>query len=206
VILTNPIQEPLRHPELNSHQKNIGKQEDDELIALYRSSGEPYYAGVLFQRYTQYLALVTYKYLKKQADAEDALMEVFEIILKDLKSHDILNFKAWSYSVTKHHCLKKIKNANDKKFKPESFIKQMADDTNYDFDPYLLDNQIDDLKKAISNLAAEQRQCVDLFYLQEKSYKEVADMTGFSLNEVKSYLQNGKRNLKGLLTNTVNER
>ncbi len=206
MIQTNPFQEPLRHPELNSHQKNIDKLRDEELISHYRSSGEPYYAGVLFQRYTQYLAIVTFKYLKKQADAEDALMEVFEIILKDLKSHEILNFKAWSYSVTKHHCLKKIKNANEKKFKPESAFKQIADETNYDFDPYLLDNQIDELKKAISSLGAEQRQCVDLFYLQEKSYKEVSDITGYSLNEVKSYLQNGKRNLKGLLTNTINER
>jgi RNA polymerase sigma-70 factor (ECF subfamily) len=191
---------------LKPHPSNIEKLSDDELIGYYKSSGEPYYAGILFQRYTRHLAVVTHKYMKKQADAEDALMEVFEIILKDLKTHTIGNFRAWAYSVTKHNCLKKIKSANDRKFKPESALKQVADDTNYDFDPYLLDNQIDDLKKAISNLGAEQRICIDLFYLQEKSYKEVAEITGYTLHEVKSYLQNGKRNLKGFLTQTVNER
>jgi RNA polymerase sigma factor (sigma-70 family) len=191
---------------LKPHPKDIDKLQDDELIALYKKHGEPYYAGILFQRYTQHLAVVSYRYLKKQEDSEDALMEVFEIVLKDLKTHEIANFRAWAYSVTKHHCLKKIKSANEKKFRPESVLKHIADDTNYDFDPYLLDNQINDLKKAISNLGAEQRICIDLFYLQEKSYKEVADITGFSLNEVKSFLQNGKRNLKGLLSNTVNER
>lgn len=179
---------------------------DEELIALYKSTGEPHYAGALFQRFTPHLAVVTYKYLKKQEDAEDALMEVFEIILRDLKTHDIGNFRAWAYSVTKHHCLKKLKNAQDKRFKPESVLKQVADESNYDFDPYLLDNQIDDLKKAITHLVKEQRVCIDLFYLQEKSYKEVADLTGYSLLEVKSYLQNGKRNLKGFLSQPVNER
>ncbi len=190
---------------MRPHPKNIDSLSDDELIALYKGSAEPYYAGVLFQRFTQQLAVVTYRYLKKQADAEDALMEVFEIILKDLKTHTITNFRAWAYSVTKHHCLKKIRSANDKKFKPEAVLKYIPDETNYDFDPYLLDNQLDDLKKAISNLNTEQQVCIDLFYLQEKSYKEVSDITGYPLNEVKSYLQNGKRNLKGLLSHTVNE-
>jgi RNA polymerase sigma factor (sigma-70 family) len=204
--LKNPLHEPLSPPELRLNQQNIAKLSDDELIMLYKNSGEPYYAGILFQRFTPHLAVVTYKYLKKQADAEDALMEVFEIILKDLKTHQVGNFRAWAYSVTKHHCLKKIRAVNDKKFKPESALRQIADDTDYDFDPYLLDNQIEDLKKAISNLGPEQRICIDLFYLQEKSYKEVSDITGYPLNEVKSYLQNGKRNLKGFLTHTVHER
>jgi RNA polymerase sigma factor (sigma-70 family) len=179
---------------------------DEELIALYKSTGEPVYAGALFQRFTPHLAVVTYKYLKKQQDAEDALMEVFEIILRDLKTHEIGNFRAWAYSVTKHHCLKKLKNAQDKRFKPESALKQIADESNYDFDPYLLDNQLGELKKAITQLGDEQRICIDLFYLQEKSYKEVSDITGYSLLEVKSYLQNGKRNLKGFLNQTVHER
>jgi RNA polymerase sigma factor (sigma-70 family) len=192
--------------DLKARPPHTDSLSDEELIALYKSTGEPHYAGALFQRFTPHLAVVTYKYLKKQEDAEDALMEVFEIILRDLKTHDIGNFRAWAYSVTKHHCLKKLKNAQDKRFKPESVLKQVADESNYDFDPYLLDNQIDDLKKAITHLVKEQRVCIDLFYLQEKSYKEVADLTGYSLLEVKSYLQNGKRNLKGFLSQPVNER
>ena len=51
-------------------------------------------------------------------------------------------------------------------------------------------------------LNPEQKQTVELFYLQEKSYKEIVDQTGFSMNDVKSYIQNGKRNLKIMLSKT----
>jgi RNA polymerase sigma-70 factor (ECF subfamily) len=59
------------------------------------------------------------------------------------------------------------------------------------------------LENAIEELSAEQKKCVDLFYLKEKSYVEIAEITGFTLNEVKSYIQNGKRNLKIKLENSI---
>jgi RNA polymerase sigma-70 factor (ECF subfamily) len=52
------------------------------------------------------------------------------------------------------------------------------------------------LEKCIETLGDEQKQCVKLFYLQEKCYKEITESTGFDMNKVKSYIQNGKRNLK----------
>ena len=61
------------------------------------------------------------------------------------------------------------------------------------------------LKEGIGELKDEQRECIELFYLKECSYAEVASMTGFSLKEVKSHIQNGKRNLKNYITAKNNQ-
>ena len=55
------------------------------------------------------------------------------------------------------------------------------------------------MESALKELNAEQQQCVTLFYLQKKSYQEISDATGYSMLQVKSYIQNGKRNLKILI-------
>jgi RNA polymerase sigma factor (sigma-70 family) len=178
--------------------KNKG-QSDQALVESYKKSGDTWYAGELFQRYTPLISALAWKYLKDPTEAEDALMEVFEIIVKDLKQYDVNNFKTWVYSVTKHHCLKKVRRMQHYTVDAEKALKYAADDHDPMSDPYQLDMKIDRLKDAIQNLAKEQRQCIELFYLEEKSYKEVASLTGYSLNEVKSYLQNGKRNLKGYM-------
>ena len=56
--------------------------------------------------------------------------------------------------------------------------------------------KLQQLEEGITKLNSEQKICVELFYLQNKSYVEVAEITGYELNQVKSYIQNGKRNLK----------
>jgi RNA polymerase sigma-70 factor (ECF subfamily) len=67
-------------------------------------------------------------------------------------------------------------------------------------DTFMYLNNIEDknkvLEKALSNLNDEQRTCIDLFYYKQKTYQEVASITGYDLNKVKSAIQNGKRNLK----------
>jgi len=131
-------------------------------------------------------------------------MEVFEILLKDLKQYEIKNFSPWLYSVTKNHCLKKKRGATLHMIGDDNIEKY---DKNFmEFDPGLSltdetekEEKISNIEKAVKSLSEEQKQCIELFYLQEKSYKEVADETGYSMNKVKSYIQNGKRNLKGIL-------
>jgi RNA polymerase sigma factor (sigma-70 family) len=169
---------------------------DQELVDRYRKSGDTWFAGELFQRYTPLVSALSWKYLKDPVEAEDALMEVFEIIAKDLKQYEVNNFKTWLYSVTKHHCLKKVRKVQPQTVDAEHALKYHTGDYGAD-DPFELEMQIEQLKGAIEHLTEEQRQCIELFYLEEKSYKEVATLTGYSLKEVKSYLQNGKRNLKG---------
>ena len=56
--------------------------------------------------------------------------------------------------------------------------------------------QYTSLETAIEELYEDQRKCIELFYLKEKSYNDIVDITGYTMNEVKSFIQNGKRNLK----------
>jgi RNA polymerase sigma-70 factor (ECF subfamily) len=172
---------------------------DQELVDRYKQSGETWFVGELFQRYTPLISALSWKYLKDPTETEDALMEVFEIIVKDLKQYEVNNFKTWLYSVTKHHCLKKIRKMQPQPVDAEQALKYIPDDNDPQSDPHRLETQLEQLKGAIENLTREQRQCIELFYLEEKSYKEVSSLTGYSLKEVKSYLQNGKRNLKGYM-------
>jgi len=173
---------------------------DQELIDLYRKSANTWYAGELFQRYTQLITAVAYNYLQNSADTEDAVMEVFEIILRDLRHHQVNNFKTWVYSVTKHHCLKKLRKDSAESLDVEQALRHAEADESSTADAVKFEQQLEELKSAITRLSEEQKQCIELFYFKQKSYKEVSEQTGYSVNEVKSYLQNGKRNLKGLLT------
>lgn len=172
---------------------------DQELIEQYRKSGNSWYAGELFRRYTQLITAVSYNYLQDKVETEDAVMEVFEIILRDLQHHEVNNFKTWVYSVTKHHCLKKLRKGSLETMDVETALRNIPADETQKTDTIRLEEHLEKLEKAVNELSQEQKQCIELFYLKQKSYKEVSKETGYSVNEVKSYIQNGKRNLKGLL-------
>jgi RNA polymerase sigma-70 factor (ECF subfamily) len=58
------------------------------------------------------------------------------------------------------------------------------------------------LEEALKQLGAEQRHCIELFYLGQKSYQQIMTETGLSFKQVKSFIQNGKRNLKIALATT----
>lgn len=172
---------------------------DQELIEQYKRTSNSWYAGELFRRYTQLISAVAYNYLQNDVETEDAVMEVFEIILRDLQHHEVNNFKTWVYSVTKHHCLKKIRRDGKATIDVEQALLHVPIDESPKTEALQLEKQIQKLEDAITKLSNEQKQCIELFYFKQKSYKEVSDLTGYSVNEVKSYLQNGKRNLKGAL-------
>lgn len=175
---------------------------DQELIEQYRRTSNSWYVGELFRRYTQLITAVAYNYLQNNVDTEDAVMEVFETILRDLQHHEVNNFKTWVYSVTKHLCLKKLRKDPLEVKDVEQALRNMAADETPKTEAVQLEEQLEQLQDALLRLSEEQKQCIELFYFKEKSYKEVSDLTGYSVNEVKSYLQNGKRNLKGYLVPT----
>lgn len=178
---------------------------DSELVSSFRLSHNSDYVGELFQRYTHLVFGVCMKYLKEEEASKDAVMEIFEKLLIDLKKHDVDNFKSWLYSVSKNHCLMKLRkdksqanHVND--FGKDSLTLMEIDEplhhTNGE-EQELLDKS---LYEGIEHLKEEQKTCVELFYMQNKSYEEVSEITGYSMMQVKSYIQNGKRNLKIFLT------
>jgi len=183
---------------------SIKKLSDKDLIAEYKSSKNKDFVGELYTRYTQMVFLISMKYLKDEEKAQDAVMQIFEKLFKDLLKHEIGNFKGWLHTVTRNHCLIKlrtektlIKNQQGYKKDSESFMESEPD-----FHQTVKEEEekkLTSLEEAIEVLKPKQKTCIKLFYLEEKSYTEVAETTGFTMKEVKSFIQNGKRNLKIIL-------
>ncbi|MEO5569911.1 MAG: sigma-70 family RNA polymerase sigma factor [Bacteroidia bacterium] len=187
---------------IKSGKKN--KSEDDEIISLYKETGDNLYVGILFERYSHLAFGVCMKYLKNEDDSKDAVLQIFENILEDLKRFNIKSFAPWLHSVAKNHCLMQLRKKrlvfNDEHGfqQAEATLLTVPSDMAF-MNEDLTEEHLKDLDEAIESLNAEQNKCIHLFYLQEKSYQEVSLLTGFSMNEVKSFLQNGKRNLKNYL-------
>lgn len=182
--------------------RKIVKQDDATIIAAYRNSSDNMYLGILFDRYCHLVFAVAMNYLKNEEDSKDAVIHVFEKLSVDLKKYDVKNFSHWIHSVTKNYCLRQLNkkmftvSLNDEsKFIPAN---------NYEQDATLTEQLLLHLEEALSTLNEEQRKCIKLFYLEEKSYKEIESLTGYQYDKVKSYIQNGKRNLRIYLSEKMN--
>ncbi len=172
---------------------------EQELLIRCKTTGELAHVGEMFGRYQSLIYGVCLKYFRDRDDAKDAMMQLFEKLAGILKTHNIENFKSWLYVTTRNHCLMQIR-AGKGKFTQEisSSIMENSLLLHPEEEPELEVN-LTRLEKCIETLVEEQKQCVQLFYLQEKCYKEITQHTGFDLNQVKSYIQNGKRNLKNCM-------
>ena len=177
--------------------KKYDKFYDRELIELFKSKQDMNALGVLFSRYSHLVASIAIGILKDNQKAEDVVQEIFEIVAKDLKKHDVKNFNSWIYSVTKFHCFKVKKVVefaqSDIEVKEEEDAEEVLERE------LQLQARVEHLEKAMTSIKYEQKKCVELFYLKGHSYNEIVDETGYSMNEVKSFIQNGKRNLKLLI-------
>jgi len=174
---------------------------DDELVLLYQNNYDLEVVSSLFKRYQHLIIASALRYSDNAENAEDSAMEIFEVLAADLKSTQVSNFSAWLYSVTKNHCLKKIR----KEKREQNIIEHQAIfmENTIEMDhcnEVLNDSNIEALKAAINELKEDQRKCIVLFYLEKKSYKEIAIETEYSEKSIKSYIQNGKRKLKIILT------
>jgi len=179
---------------------------DNELIREFRSSADPEYLGELYSRYMHLVYGVCLKYLKNREESKDAVMQIFEKLITGLPEYEILNFKSWLYVITKNHCLMQIRSrqAKDKKIKawqndPENFMEY--EDVLHPLDDDSEENNLA-LKECIEKLKNEQRECVQWFYYENKSYREIAKFPGMDEKKVKSLLQNAKRNLKICMENS----
>ena len=180
---------------------------DTELLDKYRQSGDKVFVGVLYKRYSHLVFGLCMKYFKDQDQAYDTSVNIFTKLFDDLKKHKVEYFKSWLYTFSKNHCLMVIRTRQSK-LKKEIELQIHADYFMETGDGLHLnkaeekEQQYIALEKAIDDLNDDQKKCVTLFYLKEKSYTEIDEMTGYTMNEVKSFIQNGKRNLKIKLEKT----
>ena len=177
---------------------------DEDLIAQYRATGDQNFAGELFERYLPLVYGVCLKYLKDAEQSRDVSMDLYEKMLKDLKKYEIAHFRNWLYRVVKSQCLiflrkQTVLNKYQQNAKAElEFMESEA--AMHPDDDSLINATEPHLQWALEQLDEDQRTCVELFYLQDKSYSDIMQATGFNFNQVKSFIQNGKRNLRILLT------
>ena len=181
-------------------RKDLSEYTDIQLLRQYRDTGRNSYVGELYKRYTHLVFGVCMKYLKNEEDAKDAVMEIFEKLLADLRYHEVENFRSWLYSVSKNACLMRLRKRKGELEKQKTEIPFMeSGEEMHLFSENKSEHELEALEKAVKELKEEQRVCIELFYFENKSYNDISEETGYSMNEVKSYLQNGKRNLKKLL-------
>lgn len=178
---------------------------DSELLELYYQDKDPEWIGRLLERYTLLLLGVCMKYVKDENEAKDCVQQIFLKVLTEVSKYRIDYFKSWLYMVAKNHCLMRLRD-NGKKGAKE-LNEQMLVHSEPEKEELIKNEQTYDLlEDAIAELSEEQRQCVILFYLKKYSYQQVTEKTGFSLLQVKSYIQNGKRNLKIILERKLREK
>ena len=170
---------------------------DEELLRAYRADGDNQWLGLLLLRYTALLFGVGMKYLKDKAMAEDAVQQVFEKALTHLPAEEMLNFKGWLYVLMRNHCLQQLRTRayNVGEDVLERSVITESDQEDIQWQEYTMQQ----LNEALGQLGEEQRRSIVLFYLEKHSYEQIIAETGYTFMQVKSYIQNGKRNLKTTL-------
>ncbi len=182
-------------------RKNIKLYEDSELVQLIQKDNADA-LGVIFERYSHLVIGLCIKYLKDKMKAEDMMMRIFESLPSKVKKGEIQNFKSWLYSVSRNECLMELRKKKKEDGDIDNSLLYAEDESASELKMAMLkEEEYQHLESAIEELKKEQKECINLFYLKRKSYDEVASLTGFDLKKVKSYIQNGKRNLKLILEN-----
>ncbi|MGE5106344.1 MAG: RNA polymerase sigma factor [Sphingobacteriales bacterium] len=179
--------------------KNISNSSltDKELVTLYQKEGNMEALGLLYQRYMDLVYGVCLKYFKNEEPSRDAVMNIFEELVTKLKKHEVDNFKGWLHTVAKNYCLMQLrtpKNLKTQELKTD--FMQSGQMQHLDDEVMEKETTFNRLQECLETLTIEQKQSVELFYLQNKCYNEIADITGFDWNKVRSHIQNGRRNLK----------
>jgi RNA polymerase sigma-70 factor (ECF subfamily) len=170
--------------------------EDKELLAKFYSDGNNHWLGILLERYTMLLLGVCMKYLKDEEEAKDAVQQIFLKVITELPKYKVDFFKSWLYMIAKNLCLMKIRDRHGRTPVELTEMEDKEGQLYSRFESDEKDKTLSLIEEGLNELNEEQKQCVTLFYLKKKSYQQIVDVTGFNLLQVKSYIQNGKRNLK----------
>ncbi len=171
---------------------------EQHLLTEYRKTGDLQLLGKLYEPYMPLIYGLCLKYYKDEAKSEDAVMQIFESLISKLRVHEVSNFKSWLYTLARNHCLMELRKASrvttvdieEHVVESDVFLHQQNEGER------IPEEQLVWMESCLETLSDEQRRCITLFYIEQKCYKDVAELTGYDLGHVKSYIQNGKRNLK----------
>lgn len=179
--------------------KNISpdKSTDKELLASFKDTGDITFLSTLYQRYMDLVFGVCLKYFKDTERCKDAVMDIFDELNTKLRVHEVDNFKGWLHVLTRNYCLMQLRsprNIKTTEFSPVFMYSEQ--DSHLNGEALEKEENFKKMEACLDTLPNEQKESVRLFYLESKCYNEIAEITGFEWNKVRSYIQNGKRNLK----------
>lgn len=174
---------------------------DQDLLDNFRKTGDNTWLGTLLERYTLLLFGVCMKYLKNEEEAKDAVQQIFLKALTELPKYKVDYFKSWLYTIARNHCLMKLRDKGKQtvEINERMPLAIAEEDENKQIFHLMKDREYTLMNEALNELTPEQKHCIEAFYLDKKTYQQIAEKTGFNYMQVKSYIQNGKRNLKILL-------
>lgn len=178
-----------------SNSKKSNPEEDEALIARYHNTGDLEILGELFQRHAEMVYYVCLRYLDDSERSKDAVMQIFEELIVKINKQEIKKFVTWLYVLSRNYCLMQLRAEKKIRHISVEEIVEFPVDLHPE-DQSAKEQQLIALEKCMDKLSEYQHKSVELFFLREKCYKEIVELTGYSLTEVKSYIQNGKRNLK----------
>ena len=186
--------------------RKYNDKDDKELLTYFYQDRNNEWLGIILQRYTLLIYGVCMKYLKNEEDAKDSVQQIFLKVISELHKYKVDYFKSWLYMIAKNHCLMKLRDKHGITAElNENHLKYS--DVNDGITAEQKDSTFRNMESALENLNHEQKVCIKEFYLEKKSYLQIANDTGFTVMQVKSHIQNGKRNLKIQLEKmTVNEK
>lgn len=189
----------------SNKQKKVKELDDDELLSLLKETGDADYFNQLYERYIPLVYGLCLKYLQDVEKSQDAVIDIFETLSPKITTYEIKVFKNWLYSVAKNHCFH-ILRENKKEIVVDFDSQIMESDVVLDlFSEEVAEKEKEAaLKDCLNRLPDPQRVSVRMFFYEEKSYVDIADETGYNLKSVKSFLQNGKRNLKICIEKKLN--
>ena len=175
---------------------------DQELVRLYKQDGDIRVLAELYQRYMDLLYAVCFKYLKDPEASKDAVMAIFEELVTKLLKHEVVHFKGWVYMVAKNFCLMQLRSQKHMSVAQDPDIMQLTENLHLN-GVFEKEEHLNQLTKCIDTLSPDQKQSVQLFYLQDKCYKEIAGITNMDWNKVRSLIQNARRNLKNCMEKNI---
>jgi RNA polymerase sigma factor (sigma-70 family) len=175
---------------------------DSELVQQYKDTSNMDTLGDLYGRYMDLLYGVCLKYFKEPDEAQDAVIHIFEELVTKVKKYEIDNFKGWLYQLAKNHCLMKLRSRKSQPVNVDADLMHLQENMHLD-DVMQKETNLIVMEHCIEQLPTEQKMAIQLFYLQEKCYKEIADTTALDINKVRSFIQNGRRNLKICMDKTA---
>jgi len=178
------------------YRHKISLLTDEELLRIFSESNDMLYFGELYKRYVPKTYGLCLKYLEEKEKAQDAVMDIFQKLTTTVQQYEVENFGTWLYSVAKNHCLQLIRKENQTKFVKieDAFVEN--DELFTLTDKQKPEEELNALEYCMGTLPDEQRQSIRLFFYEEQSYADIVETTGYQLSKVKSYIQNGKRNLR----------